>query len=1177
MRALLVNHSKSETVLGGAERSLLTLGDAWVTAEPGLEIEVVTASGTGLLADSIRERGWSVFAVDFWPWALPSLYRAGENRVRNDTRDSRAVLEIAARIRETRPDVVVTNSIVNPWGAVAAALTGTPHVWFAREFGDLDHGLSFSIGAEQSFEDAGFFSDLVVANSEAVRDHVARFLPGREILVAYPEVALDALGPPGAPTSDPSSPLSLVMVGVVGPAKRQHLAIRALAGLRDRGVDARLTVVGPHDHPEYLRELETSARTLGVADRIVFEGYHEDPAPFVAAADVALMLSRSEAFGRVTLEYLAQGTPVVGIGVGGTRELIADGHSGFVVDEPADADGFDGRVDDLVEAIARYAADRDLLAAHAAAAPGDAAAIASRHPLAPVIEAIGEVARTAPRTPKLPHLAEYWLTLPEDAELWRREWTAERNPSLESTLAQFAASRRAPAAPAVAPGAVDAAAAPAPVVPPLTIVVPVYGDLDSLENCLRSVLDHGELDRNHLLVVNDLGPEADLLEERVLALIAGNPHARYERNPRNLGFGATCNRAVFELDDSGRDVLLLNSDARLTAGAVGEMQAVLNLAEKHGVVCPRTNNGTTASFPFVSRPHRGPEDIEHSLRKYAALVDELPRYTVSPVAIGFCFLVKRSVVDDYGLFDEVFNPGYSEENDYCLRINRFGYSAVFANHAYVIHEGSKSFEESSIDTQRLIDRNAAIVRERYPYFEKAIADYLKYEMDAIDWFADFLDGADPHKRVLIDLHQLTLRYDGTSRNALSFLALLAERNRSGDLDVEFVLSSSKEAVAFFDLGQYGFRTLWNESVEELFDLGLALVPITDENQIIKLNRLCARWVNTHLDVIGARILTILENDIARREVLRDAFRFADRTVVISEATIHDTIALFPDLPADARARMTVVHQGAPSAPVLRAGQGVSAVSERYARAVSTPGYVLVVGNVFAHKQLPAATAALRGQGRTVVVFGSDDLDDGGDVVPVPGGSLSDRQVAELYEGAGLVVFPSCYEGFGLPVAEAARHGKRVVLFDTEVAHEVVTGLGLEESADFFSHFDELASIVAGAASKAADGQAPVPGTVRTLDAYNADLLDVVLAELERSVDLDRLRARMAHFRAVSVYRARTEEYLAEAAHHIDRTSKRKALVVIDNVAARVRAARGTLGAAVGVVKGLPGRLRPGRD
>src|SRR5262245_50480857 len=144
--------------------------------------------------------------------------------------------------------------------------------------------------------------------------------------------------------------------------------------------------------------------------------------------------------------------------------------------------------------------------------------------------------------------------------------------------------------------------------PPVTIVVPIYGDLPALMACVESLKQNVDLKRNRVLLVNDCGPDADVIEASLRARIQGWGSIRYERNERNLGFVGTCNRAVTELDTNENDILLLNSDTVTTPGFLEELSAVLHLSPLNGIVCPRSNNATIASFPFVlSDPSIGHE------------------------------------------------------------------------------------------------------------------------------------------------------------------------------------------------------------------------------------------------------------------------------------------------------------------------------------------------------------------------------------------------------------------------------------------------------------------------------------------------------------------------------------------------------------------------------------------
>jgi glycosyltransferase involved in cell wall biosynthesis len=94
------------------------------------------------------------------------------------------------------------------------------------------------------------------------------------------------------------------------------------------GTDTRLQLLGGDDF-NYQPYLENLARELGVLSILHFLGV-QNPFPYYAAAHVVLMCSRSEAFGRVTVEAMKMGRPVVGANAGATPELICDGHTGLL-------------------------------------------------------------------------------------------------------------------------------------------------------------------------------------------------------------------------------------------------------------------------------------------------------------------------------------------------------------------------------------------------------------------------------------------------------------------------------------------------------------------------------------------------------------------------------------------------------------------------------------------------------------------------------------------------------------------------------------------------------------------------------------------------------------------------------------------------------------------------------
>lgn len=218
----------------------------------------------------------------------------------------------------------------------------------------------------------------------------------------------------------------------------------------------------------------------------------------------------------------------------------------------------------------------------------------------------------------------------------------------------------------------------------ITIIVPVYNGWEFCEKCIDHLIKY--IGTHHdILIINDASIEMDF-EEKILIKINNYSNIKYYKNRTNLGFVKTCNKAVFELDKTQNDVLLLNSDAYITENALEEMMEVMYLHDRHAVVNPRSNNATLATIPFEKSIN-----LEESYRLWKQKKDMLPRFQAVPTAIGFCMLIRRDVINNFGLFDEIYSSGYNEENDFVCRINKIGYSAILANRSFVFHDEGLSF------------------------------------------------------------------------------------------------------------------------------------------------------------------------------------------------------------------------------------------------------------------------------------------------------------------------------------------------------------------------------------------------------------------------------------------------------------------------------------------------------
>lgn len=450
---------------------------------------------------------------------------------------------------------------------------------------------------------------------------------------------------------------------------------------------------------------------------------------------------------------------------------------------------------------------------------------------------------------------------------------------------------------------------------PVTIVVPIYGDPPSLLQCVRSLIENVDFTTDNVLLVNDCGPDADSIERELLALIAGKTGFRYERNQANLGFVGTCNRAVLELDRTDNDILLLNSDTVTTPGFVEELAAVLHLSPTHGIVNPRSNNATIASIPFERRRPSPDRPIERSRDVHSALASSLPRYSISPVSMGFCFLVRREIIAAYGLFDTAFAPGYGEENDLCLRANAAGYNSLIAHRVIVFHAGARSFESQRRNALR--SAHEKILARRYPWYSAAVRNYLALYRDPVDVFADVLVPHGDDHRILLVFSDAPL----DEQPLTSILDAILHEDPSG---IDFAVSASprtrRRLAARFGV----LRSHRPGDGEALWDAVLfdpeAMSPLRREVA----NRVSPRWIPVVGEVDALTSWRIRGKRAQYAATLSESLRFAS-FVFTSRGAAHSGVSSFR------------VSQGLEESAVGTISPGVSSVIVHdLLRAVSSP-------------------------------------------------------------------------------------------------------------------------------------------------------------------------------------------------------------------------------------------------
>jgi glycogen(starch) synthase len=175
-------------------------------------------------------------------------------------------------------------------------------------------------------------ADALVVETEREAELVREFAPAEKIHVIPPGIDLAAWTHPEQDAPPPGLPSDyVVFAGRIAPNKGLPFLFRAIAAIPEPERPS-VVLVG-RDWGER-PSLETLARQLGIADRVVWLGHLDSAGAYRAVlrgGSMFILPSEWEAFGLVLLEAMAAGVPVVATAVGGVPEVLRHGAAGRLV------------------------------------------------------------------------------------------------------------------------------------------------------------------------------------------------------------------------------------------------------------------------------------------------------------------------------------------------------------------------------------------------------------------------------------------------------------------------------------------------------------------------------------------------------------------------------------------------------------------------------------------------------------------------------------------------------------------------------------------------------------------------------------------------------------------------------------------------------------------------------
>lgn len=575
--------------------------------------------------------------------------------------------------------------------------------------------------------------------------------------------------------------------------------------------------------------------------------------------------------------------------------------------------------------------------------------------------------------------------------------------------------------------------------PEIIIIVSLYRASHLVETLIegfRAASEDIEAHNCKVVFIVDTPADADLRLKLNRAEISESLQSRTQIWANlDIDLASSSNKVLEYAVSLRRDVILIQPDVILTAGSIAELAACAYSDPMISSVSPRSNNVTSCNSPFAERFRTNV--MSAALDYHAQLAALYPRVTYTAASGGFCLYVKWRILKEFGGLEEVYSSCSSQETDLILRANMAGYRSVLANRAFAFRQNGDTHDQT--DTA---DRNSSADRQtlisRYPHYRPAQNRFFDgTEFKTQLKMSALVTGSGLPRRLLFDCRYLGKYFNGTSFFTAAMVKSIVSLFQN---DFDFYISCSADALAL-----HGLDTIpplqftdGNERCLAPFAACIRFAqPFSKADLDLSAGLSCVSAV-VMLDVI-AMDCSSLDNGL--EDLWSQMLNTCSVVGYISEySKVQFNRRFF--VPDDVR-QVVCRCSCDPNDYFVDPGPRETACGDR----------ILVIGNSFCHKWLTETIRLFGDKGASdqVIVIGA--LCDG--VESHASGRLTRDQVETIYDRTAVLVFPSHYEGFGLPVMEALARRIPVVCREMPVFDEISVLSGCGQNIHQFATTEEM--------------------------------------------------------------------------------------------------------------------------
>lgn len=254
---------------------------------------------------------------------------------------------------DKKPILCVSYTSVVPWLAYASKICGIPHIWNITELLNNEEKWTTRLPIANIFSIINLLSDKIFTNSLFMKEQLSELIQTKKSIdIIYPYINKDDILKNTAvhmPKEINPQNINISLVGNIEPAKGQLDAVRAISILKDKYPSIILFIIGDIANINYYNKLSAFIAKNNLKDNIIFTGKVSNPHIYTKNSSISLVTSKNEPFGRVTIESMLIGTPVIGSDSAGTKEIILSSNKYGILYKFGDSQMLAEKIDILLQ------------------------------------------------------------------------------------------------------------------------------------------------------------------------------------------------------------------------------------------------------------------------------------------------------------------------------------------------------------------------------------------------------------------------------------------------------------------------------------------------------------------------------------------------------------------------------------------------------------------------------------------------------------------------------------------------------------------------------------------------------------------------------------------------------------------------------------------------------------